>query len=45
MLEAGYRAYRDAYRDAKQALQRHQVPVSFPSHGIPPPLNLVANRA
>jgi hypothetical protein len=45
MLEAGYRAYRDAYRDAKRALQGHQVPVRFPRHGIPPPLNLVADRA
>jgi REP element-mobilizing transposase RayT len=45
MLEAGYRTYRDAYRDAKRALQGHQVPVHFPSHGIPPPLNLVGHRA
>ena len=45
MLEAGYRTYRDAYRDAKRALQEHRIPVHFPRHGIPPPLNLVANRA
>jgi hypothetical protein len=45
MLEAGYRTYRDAYRDAKRALQVHRIPVHFPRHGIPPPLNLVASRA
>ncbi len=44
MLEAGYRAYRDAYRDAKRALQRHGVPVYFPRHGIPPPLTSAARR-
>ena len=43
--EAGYRAYRGAYRDAKRALREHQVPVRFPRHGIPPPLNLVVDRA
>ncbi len=45
MLEAGYRSYRNAYCDAKLSLQEHRVPVRFPRHGIPPPLNLVANRA
>jgi len=37
MLEAGYRGYRDAYRDAMDALREHRFPVRFPSHGIPPP--------
>ena len=45
MLEVGYRAYREAYRDATQALKTHRVPVRFPHHGIPPPFHLVANRA
>ena len=45
MLEAGYRAYRDAYRHAMLALQGQRVPVPFPLHGIPPPLNLVTDRA
>lgn len=40
MLETGYRSYRDAYRDAMNALQGHSFPVRFPSHGIPPPLRL-----
>jgi hypothetical protein len=43
MLEVGYRAYRDAYRDAQRALRQHQVPVFFPRHGIPPPLQLVSD--
>ncbi len=37
MLEAGYRSYLDAYRDAKQALRDKRLPVRFPNHGIPPP--------
>ncbi len=37
MLEAMYRSYRDAYRDASEALRDHRIPVRFPSHGIPPP--------
>jgi hypothetical protein len=37
MLEAMYRDYRNAYRDAKESLARHRLPVCFPSHGIPPP--------
>ena len=45
MLEAGYRSYCDAYRDAVEALRQQRVPVHFPSHGIPPPINLVAHRA
>ena len=42
MLEAGYRSYRDAYRDAIDALRHHRAPLSFPNHGIPPPVMLVA---
>ena len=45
MLEAGYRTYCDAYQEAKRALREHRVPVIFPRHGIPPPLNLAANSA
>ena len=45
MLEAGYRSYRDAYRDAVDALRQHRFPVRFPSHGIPPPLSRVAQSA
>ena len=45
MLEAGYRSYRDAYRDAMGALREHRVPVRFPSHGIPPPLRLAITPA
>ena len=37
MLEAGYRSYLDAYREAKQALADQRLSVRFPSHGIPPP--------
>lgn len=40
MLEAGYRIYRDAYREAIGALREHRFPVRFPSHGIPPPVRL-----
>ncbi len=45
MLEAGYSSYRDAYRDAMGLLREHRLPVRFPSHGIPPPLKLVATPA
>ncbi len=38
MLEAMYHGYRDAYREAMEALQEHRFPVRFPSHGIPPPV-------
>ncbi len=37
MLEAGYRSYLDAYREAKQALANERLSVRFPGHGIPPP--------
>lgn len=37
MLEAMYRALRDAYRDAMESLRRHKLLVRFPNHGIPPP--------
>jgi hypothetical protein len=44
MLEAMYRSYRDAYRDATESLARQRLPVRFPSHGIPPPaLRLVVS--
>jgi hypothetical protein len=38
MLEAMYRSYKDAYREASERLRRHRSPVRFPSHGIPPPV-------
>ena len=38
MLEASYRGYRDAYRDAMEALRQQRLRVRFPSHGIPPPV-------
>ena len=37
MLDAMYRSYRDAYRDAMEAMGDHTLPVRFPNHGIPPP--------
>ena len=37
MLEAMYRAFRDAYRDAMERLRAGRRPDRFPSHGIPPP--------
>ena len=37
MLEAMYRAFRDAYRDAMESLRQRQLTVRFPDHGIPPP--------
>ena len=45
MLEAGYRSYCDAYREAMGRLREHHLPVRFPSHGIPPPLSVVTHRA
>ena len=45
MLEAAYRAYRDAYREASEAIDHCRIPVRFPSHGIPPPLVNAANRS
>ena len=45
MLEAMYRSYRDAYREATESLGRHKLPVRFPSHGIPPPALRLANPA
>jgi hypothetical protein len=45
MLEAMYRSYRDAYRDARDRLRKCRAPVRFPSHGIPPPAVGVLARA
>ena len=45
MLEAAHRSYSDAYREAMDARQQGRSPVRFPSHGIPPPVSLIAAPA
>jgi hypothetical protein len=45
MLELMYLSYRDAYRDAMESVRQHQLPVRFPSHGIPPPAVYLLNPA